>query len=130
MNAIDPITKPRLLERFCEFSDAVLRKVQHTYLSTGKQMTEVTLSAMDKEAPDGWSNVVVRIRGVEELVFKEGRTTCQVLSNGLQIEWHEDIVYVDFSPYSTVAAGVEEIRKSDFYIGGETAEWWTTPYEE
>jgi hypothetical protein len=129
MESLDSVTRAGFLSRFYDLSDAVIRKIEHDYLSTGVQTTTVTIEAQDQLAAEGWSHLAIRVSGVRELVFKEGRTTCQILSSGVQIDWYDGLVFCDFSPYSTAPISIDDVvnpssTSAENRIGAEQIRWW------
>lgn len=123
MPILDSTGLSAFLNRFCSFSDAVVRRLEHRYFASGRQRTTVTVSSQDQQATQGWSNVVIVIDDVSEVVFREGMTSCQVLSSGLYITWLDGNLWCDFSPYTSQPSSVEDLRRSDFYVVGKVLTW-------
>jgi len=130
MPTVQPHTLAAFLDRFLTFNDAVLRRVEHQFLSSGTQRSVVTLSAQDRESAKGWSNVVVTIEQVSELTLREGKASCQVLSDGLVIKWFEGVTFLVFSANTPEPETLEQLRQSDFYIAGVSFSWEVGPFRE
>jgi hypothetical protein len=130
MPTVQPRDLAEFLDRFLSFNDAVLRRVEHRFLSSGTQRCVVTLSAQDRESARGWSNVVVTVEQVSELTLREGKTSCQVLSDGVIIKWFEGVTFLVFSATASDPETVEEVRQSDFYVAGVSFAWEVGPFAE
>jgi hypothetical protein len=128
MTELTLASRADFLSRFYELADSVVRRVEFTY-TPGRRLT-VVLSAQDSLAPDGWSNVRIVVHGVREFTLREGKSTCVVTSYGFLIEWFDGTIALDFSPATDYPAGMEDIRRSDFYVAGERAFWEVGPYSE
>ncbi len=118
------------LDRFNSFNDAIVRRVEHHYCASGQQQATLTLSSQDQQADTGWSNVVIVVDRVAEILFREGKSTRQILSDGLNVAWFEGNVWCDLSPYCADPETIDEFRRSDFYISGQVISWRVEPYRE
>ncbi len=130
MNKLDQPSHREFLDRFNSFNDAVVRRVEHRYGASGRRQATLIISAQDQQSEAGWSNVVLVIDDVSEIAFREGKSTRQVLSDGLTIAWINGDVWCDLSPYSSEPATVDDFRRSDFYVSGEALTWRTDQYSE
>jgi hypothetical protein len=130
MTTLDPHSLSEFLDRFWAFNDAVIRRIQHCYIPGGTQQSSITLSTKDQDSENDWSNVTLVITGVSEILFREGVSTRQVLSDGLSLKWINGQFWCDFSPHSSDPEDEAEIRRSDFYIAGATLNWTVAPYAE
>ncbi|MFO0896577.1 MAG: hypothetical protein U0836_04010 [Pirellulales bacterium] len=128
MTELTPASRADFLSRFYELADSVVRRVELKY-TPGRRLT-VVLSAQDSLAPDGWSNVRFLISDVKEFQLREGKSTCEVISYAFLIEWFDGAIVLDFSPETEHPGGMEEIRRSDFYVAGKQAFWEVGPYSE
>lgn len=68
---------------------------------------------------------------VEEFAVRESaKESSRVLSSGLQIEVFNGLLFFDFAPYSVSPRGVEDYRRSGFYIAGRSFSWTVEEYSE
>jgi hypothetical protein len=130
MDTLEPGKESDFLDRFCSFNDAVVRRLEHRYEASGRRQAILTVSARDQESGQGWSNVVIVIDGVSEIGFREGKSTRQVLSDGLILTWFQGHVWCDLSPYTSEPGSIDDVRRSDFYVAGEVLKWRSEPYSE
>ncbi len=128
---LTPESTDAMLDRFNRFNDGLLRSIELSF-RTNRDDSEavVTVSTRDTSADDDWVNVTLRVRGLREVNFSEGRTSYIVLSDGLVVGWFEGLVFLDFGAYSTSPRGVEDFRKSGCYFAGKSATWEVEPYAE
>src|SRR4051812_25671983 len=104
MNKLDQPSLREFLDRFNSFNDAVIRRVEYHYGASGRRQATLTISTQDRQSDAGWSNVVVVIGNVSEIAFREGKSTRQVLWDGLAVAWFNGDVWCDLSPYSSELA--------------------------
>jgi hypothetical protein len=130
MTPLSPDHTSKFLERFVSFNDALLRSVTHSYFPDGTQISSLSLSAKDIDSSDGWSNVTLVIFDVKEIVFREGPSTRQILSDGLSVKWIDGRVWCDFSPYASNPQNESDFRRSDLFVAGTHAAWTVGPYTE
>ena len=130
MNKLDQPSLREFLDRFNSFNDAVVRRVEYRYGASGRPQATLTISTQDQQSDEGWSNVVVVIENVSEIAFREGKSTRQVLSDGLIVAWFNGDVWCDLSPYTSEPASVNDFRRSDFYVVGEALSWRIDQYSE
>lgn len=123
MGKLEVSSVREFLNRFNSFNDAVVRRVEHRYGTSGRRQTTLIISTQDQQPDSGWSNVVIVIDNVAEIALREDRSTRQVLSDGLSIAWFDGAVWCDLSPYSSEPVTVDDFRRSDFYVSGETLTW-------
>lgn len=128
MYKLDPSTLSGFMERFDSLNDAVIQRIEHFYATSSCQQTCLTLSGWDHEVDAGRSDIVIVIDGVSEIVFREGKSTRQVLSDGLTVAWIDGSVWCDFSPYTSEPASLDDLRRSDFYVVGKSLTWRTEDY--
>jgi hypothetical protein len=130
MNKLDQLAVREFLDRFNSFNDAVVRRVEFRYGASGRRQATLTISTQDQRSDVTRSNVVIVIDNVSESGFREGKSTRQVLSDGLTVAWFNGEVWCDLSPYAQEPTSVEDFRRSDFYVAGEALTWRTAPYRE
>lgn len=130
MPSLDEHSITEFLDRFWSFNDSVIRRIRHCYITGLDQRTCITLSAHDKNAADGWSNLSLMITGVSEVVFRQGNSCVQVLSGGLIIKWLNGRLWCDFSSFNGENATEQDFRSSDFYVVGQAIVWNVEPYSE
>lgn len=105
------------------FFDALIKRVAVIYSDDGDRVGELELSVRDIQADDRWVNLILRLYGLREARLIENRSTLQVMSDGLGIEWINNSVYLVFCPYTDEPEGVDDIRRSNGYLAGERCEW-------
>jgi hypothetical protein len=132
--SISPLTfenADSVLDRFNRFNDGIIRSIELTF-KTNRDNSEavVTVSTRDTSADGDWVNVIFRIHGLCEVTFVEGRTSFIVLSDGLHVSSYGGLVFLDFGAYSTSPRGIEDLRKSGCYLGGQSATWEVIQYSE
>jgi hypothetical protein len=130
MTILTESTLVDFLDRFNSFNDAIIRRIDHRYGASGQQQTTLTLSTQDKQSEVGWSNVVIVMDNVAEILFREGASTRQILSDGLTVAWFQGNVWCDLSPYCTDPETMEDFKQSDFYISGQNITWSVESYCE
>jgi hypothetical protein len=130
MNKLDETLLREFLDRFNSFNDAVVRRVGYCYDASGHRQATLTISTQDQQSDAGWSNVVIVIDNVSEIAFREGKSTRQILSDGLAVCWFDGDVWCDLSPYSSEPDTVDDFRRSDFYVVGEALAWRVEQYSE
>lgn len=128
---LTPDSVDAVLSRFNRFNDGLIRSIDVKFKTNrDDSVAIVTVSTKDTSADDDWFNVILRIQGLREVNFSEGRTSYIVLSDGLVVGWFEGLIFLDFGPYSTAPKGVEDFRKSGCYFAGKSATWQVEPYAE
>lgn len=126
---LDPNDRSRhFLEQFNHCFDGVLRRFKVRFLpSEPLGRVYLTLSVqrpLSRRIKAGWVNVRLAIKEVEEFVFKESsKETGRVLSSGLRIYPFNGLLFFDFAPYSLNPSGIEDFRRSGFYIAGRSFSW-------
>jgi hypothetical protein len=130
MNDLSFASVHEFLGRFHSFHDSVVRRVEHRYSPSGQRQTTLTISAQDQQSGTGWSNVIVQINDVLEIGFREGKSTRQVLSDGMTIVWLDGDVWCDLSPYASEPASADDFRQSDFFVAGKALSWRVDQYSE
>ncbi len=114
MIRLTPDTINEFLERFYSLYDSVIRKIEYCYMSSGIQEANIIISSQDKNNSLGWSNLRFFLSGVSEFTLHEGRTTCQILSDGIHIKWIENSIYISFAS-SSEPITTDEFRQSDLF---------------
>jgi hypothetical protein len=110
------------LTRFGHCYDGLVRYVKMDYET--KEVV-VVLSVQDRETRenDGWVNLVLTVKEVSKFILIENRSTCVVLSSGLQVGFYNGKIYLDFSPYTEEPDGVDDFMKSHFLVVGKKCVW-------
>ena len=130
MNHLQQQSLREFLERFNSFNDAVVRRVEFRYVASGRRQATLTISTQDQCSDSGWSNVIIMIDNVSEIAFREGKSTRQVLSDGLTVVWFDGDVWCDLSPHTSDPSTIDEFRRSDFYVVGAALSWQADQYSE
>jgi len=123
------------LAQFHNCYDGLMRGVRFRYTAAEVHSRAVVVLSVRQsttlEVNDGWVNVRLAIEHVEEYALKESaKVSCRVLSGGLQINAFRDLLFFDFDPYSDEPTGVEDFRRSGFYIAGRSFSWRVGEYSE
>lgn len=129
MNELLPTTITDFFDRFYNCYDGLIRNVNINYPSKGAL---VVLSVQDQKAQkdEGWVNLHLYIENFTEFILRESKSTCVVLSSGLQIGFFDSTLYLDFCPFSEAPEGIDDFKKSDFLIAGKKCIWSVLPYSE
>lgn len=114
------------LKKYLNGYDGLIRSI-----STTLSKAEIIVSVMDNENNNNWINVHFFLEGIVELkiVQKINRSNI-VMSNGIKIKNINDLVYIDFSPYSDEIEDLHDFRQSDIYFGAKSVIWEELPYSE
>jgi len=121
-------TAPTFLTRFWNLDDAVIRSVKLCFLDTRR--AEIVISAQDQMDAEGWSNVRLVVEGVAEFMLHEDNRTCVIIGYGFAIHWFDDKIAFDFQPVTDFPDGIDDVRKSRFYVMGTSAHWTAMAYSE
>jgi hypothetical protein len=127
--------RDNFLAKFNHCYDGVVRAIQLEFSpSTAFGNALVTLSVCHSEtktSQNEWVNVRLSISDVEEFSLRETpNEQSRVLSSGLQIGSFGELVFFDFAPYSVCPNGMEDYRRSGFYVAGHSFTWRVEPYSE
>ncbi len=117
MAEISPSNVAEFLERFQHCYDGLVRDVRVDFAARNVM---VTLSVQDHEAQEneGWVNLVLQVEDAAEFILIEGKSTCAVLSQGLQVGFFDGVTYLDFCPYTEAPHSIHDFRKSRFLVAG------------
>ena len=121
----------RMLNRFYDFGDGVIRGILLQYEEGGTRTVEITVATRDSEATENEGWVVARsaIRDVTELACREGpRTPIQVLSQGIHFLCLDKQVGVEFGGATDCPESFESLRSSDGYVVGREVEFQVRPW--
>lgn len=121
----------RMLARFYDFGDGVIRGILLQYEEGGTRKVEIQVATRDSEATEneGWVIVRMAIRDVTELAFREGpRTPIQVLSQGIHFLCLDNQVGVEFGGATDCPESFESLRLSDGYVVGRDVEFHVGPW--
>lgn len=133
---LNPLDRSRhFLEQFNHCYDGLVQRIQFQFAPTeALGRASLTLSVqrpITRQIKNGWVNVRLAIKEVEEFSLRESaKESCRVLSSGLQIEMFGGLLFFDFAPYSLSPGGVEDYRRSGFYIAGRSFSWKVEEYSE
>jgi hypothetical protein len=121
------------LEQFNRCYDGIVRRIQFRFAPTDSlSRAYLTLSVQQpitRRIKNGWVNVRLAIADVEEFGLRESaKESCRVLSSGLQIDVFNGLLFFDFAPYSLSPRGLEDYRRSGFYIAGRSFSWKVEEY--
>lgn len=131
--------KDYFLQRFHQFYDSVIRKVEITFRyhgSRSKAMILLTTRDAETVTHDGWVNVRLQIDDVTQFRCTEDyNTTYAVLSEAMHIWASEDRIFIDFGGSAIVSEeekwqNEDAFRRSAFYFAGRTVTWYVEEYSE
>jgi hypothetical protein len=131
MSTLNQSTVGEFLDRFYSFNDAVLRKLEVTYMKDGERNVTVWIASRDANETrnDGWVCVRLVISRVQDFCFAEaGNMTAALISNGVHICWFAGIVGLDFGHFVDPPADMVELKSSKFFTTGSSVEWMVEPY--
>jgi hypothetical protein len=115
MNSAPPQDVKDFLERFCNLYDGVILEVTLKYLDYSKQV-KVLASAQDKTDDFSWKDLTIVFNDVQEFFIKEDKSTCQIISSGLQCRVFNGMLYFSFSSNILSLDHIYEYRQSEFYL--------------
>jgi hypothetical protein len=121
----------RLLRRFYEFTDSVLRSISIRFDDDGTQRMDISISVRDAEAIDkhSWVCVVLFVDCISEMSVRDRpRTTIQVISDGIHIAMYDKQIGMEFGGAFEEPKNIEELRDSDVYVLGSTLSFDVFPY--
>lgn len=81
------------------------------------------LEILVRDADESWIKLLIRVHGLTEAHFIEGKSTIAVMTDGLDIEWVDGIFFIVFSPYTDEPESVEDLRKADGFLAGDCCDW-------
>ncbi len=121
------------LNRFYQCYDSIIRCISLiTTESSNIPKAQVILSVRDgEEDGDGWVNLKIKIDGFTEFIgtsidyYKN-----EVLSDGIKVGFFDDLVYLDFEPFTDEPEAIEDFKKSKCLLIGKDIFWGTTSYSE
>ena len=123
------------LKHFNHCYDGIVRRIQFRFAPTeafGRAYLTLSVQRpITRRIKNGWVNVRMAITEVEEFALRESsKESFRVLSSGLQIEVFNGLLFFDFAPYSVSPRGLEDYRRSGFYIAGRSFSWKVEEYSE
>jgi len=121
----------RVLARFYDFGDGVIRGILLQYEEGGTRKVEIQVATRDSETTEneGWVIVQIAIRDVSEFAVREGpRTPIQVLSQGIHFLCLNNQVGVEFGGATDCPGSIESLRLSDGYVVGREVEFHVVPW--
>lgn len=132
MIQVDRSRTERLLSRFDDCNDAVVREVSlRVGGPSGSNTAVVKLAARDMESSEArrWVQLQLTVSGLREFHLLESpRESSYVLSMGLKVGRFDGLFFLDFGPYTDEPEGVEDYRRSHFYVAGKDFRWRVLPH--
>lgn len=119
----------KFLERFSHCYDGLIRDVRINF-PTKKVSITCSVKDQNNQVDEGWVNLTLEIENMIELTVVERQSTCIVLSDGLQVGFFNDQVYLDLCPYTEEPDSIDDFKKSDFLVVGERCSWSLAAYNE
>lgn len=132
MPILDKVTTDLFLERFNSFYDAVLRRVEISFLRNGERCVSVWIEAADSQSMEGdqWVCVRLTVSGVKDFCLSQTEnSSSNVLSDGIHLSWFDGILGLDLGHFSDAPASIEEQRLSKVFIAGAKIDWSVGAYE-
>ena len=127
-------SRDSFLAKFNHCYDGVVRAIQMNFSPSktfGSSLVTLSVCSGTKKKRDEWVNLRLSITDVEEFSLRENsRESCRVLSGGLQIGLFGELLFFDFAPYSVCPTGMEDYRRSGFYVAGRSFSWRVEAYSE
>ena len=106
----------KIFEQFYNFHDALLLSFKFEY-----QSAEFVMLARDE---NDWKKVVLHIKDIKEFkIHEKSNVAWNVLSMGIAMMESENLYHFSFDPYTLVPNGVEDYKKSNFYIAATDFEF-------
>ena len=116
------------LERFNHGYDGIIRDVA-IHFSAKKVRVICSVKDQKTQMNKSWVNLAFEIENMIECIVIESQSTCIVLSDGLQVGFFNDNIYLDLCPYTEEPDGIEDFKKSRFLIVGERCSWSLSTYK-
>lgn len=123
MRVLTPDSIQEFVSRFCHCDDAVLQSVVVEMATETGTSVLINLLTKDLKSSSMWSILTISLKGVSEFLFREGKSSRVVLSDGLTVLFCGSRVWLDLSPYSSKSTDIEDVRKSDLYFSAHEACW-------
>jgi hypothetical protein len=135
MNKLDISTIEYFSNRFYQCYDSIIRCISLITTETSNtSKAQVILSVRDEEGDgdgDGWVNLKIKIEGFTEFIGTDiDNYNNEVLSDGIKVGFFDDLIYLDFEPFTDEPEGVEDFKKSKCLLIGKDIFWKTTSYSE
>jgi hypothetical protein len=115
IDAMPPITVdnwPRVRERFCGFSDSLLRACNFSYVG-GRLDVELLIDCKDVSVEAGWSKVRLRLACVSSYRFEcPRRSSWEVMSNGFHVVWFDGCVGLELGDFVSPPASLTDQQSS------------------
>jgi hypothetical protein len=117
------------LTRFYHCYDGLIRYVKVNF---NFKEVSVILSTQDQETQEneGWVNLVLEINDFSEFILIEDKSSCTVLSSGLQVGFFNGKTYLDFCPYTEEPDSIDDFKKSRFMVAGSECFWSVSPFND
>jgi hypothetical protein len=131
MFILNQSTSSDFLSRFYAFNDAVIRKIEISYLSNGQRNISILIATRDAQESqnNGWVCVRLVMSQVEDFCFSDAaKFTAQVLSQGIHICWFEKNVGIDFGHYVDQPTDRAELTRSRFFAISSSVDWGVESY--
>lgn len=119
-----------LLERFHGFDDGLIRSIRIDLAAPKPQRSATIVCSAREHTTGDWCNVRWIVRGLLGFQLSEGKTSYIVLSQGIQIGWFDERIYLDLGPYTCEPDCEDDYRQSGMYFVGRQVHWLREPYNE
>ena len=114
------------LTRFSHLDDAVVHRVEFSYLPVGNEVS-ILIESPDNCSESGWCNLTLKLSGVTDFSLREGRASCVVVSPlGLQLLLANNHVFLAFDSSSELTEP-DEFKNCDFFVIAKSLLFSATP---
>jgi hypothetical protein len=110
----------QLLDAFSEFYDGLIVEIRLHLPPSPISEREGRVRVEARRADGAWCSVALAVAGLRDYKFTEGSADYLVLSDGLQIHFLSDRVFVDFAPYSEVYDTEAALQRSRQFMVGRS----------
>lgn len=100
-------------KKYGKLSDAVIISVM--YHLEFPSVISLEVQCRNQENNDAWELIQLSLKNVQELIFKEVKTSNQVIYEAIIEPFGGNYVF-DFSPYSQESSTLEDFRRSNFVV--------------
>jgi len=101
--------------------DGLVQRFEISFSQDKGRVGELELLVRDTD--ESWIKLLLRVNGLTEAHFIEGKSTVAVMTDGLDIKWVDSILFIVFSPYTDEPECVEDLRRADGFLAGDRCEW-------
>lgn len=117
--------------RFSNFYDALIRKIEVSYKNGPSRSVSVWIDAQDSEEKqnEGWVCVCLTMENVSDFrISDKANMTAEVLSNGIHVLWSDALIGVDFGGLTDQPETMDELSESGMFVVSEEVKWQVQPY--